>query len=55
MLHLLAAAARAGTVIVVVIHDCRMVDSLCGRDLTMTNAILATTDRCLNAIDLDDR
>lgn len=32
-----------------------MLDSRCDRDLTMTNAILATTDRSLNAIDLDDR
>lgn len=55
VLHLLAAAVRAGTAIVVVSHDRTMLDSLCDRDLTMTNGILATTDRSLNAIDLDDR
>ncbi|MDQ3677995.1 MAG: hypothetical protein M3401_14570 [Actinomycetota bacterium] len=54
VLHLLAAAARAGTAIVVVSHDRAMLDSLCHRDLTMTNGILAITDRALNAIDLDD-
>lgn len=55
VLHLLAQTARAGTAIVVVSNDRAMRDSLCHRDLTMTDGVLATTDRALNAIDLDDR
>jgi peptide/nickel transport system ATP-binding protein len=55
VLHLLAQTARAGTAIVVVSHDRAMLDSLCHRVLTMTNGILATTDRCLRPIALDER
>jgi len=55
VLHLLAAAARAGTAIVVVSYDRAMLDSLCDRALTMTDRVLATTDRALNAIDPDER
>lgn len=55
MLRLLAAAASPGTAVLGVSHDRAMLDSFCDRVLTMTDGVLATTDRALNAIDPGER